>query len=127
MPHFIIECSENVLQLQPAGKLVDAVYEAAEHTGLFAENDIKVRLNRYADYRLGTDKNGFVHVFGYIMQGRSIEQRADLSKTITERLNTMLPELSIVSVNISEFEKATYCNKALLHPMNTDGNRHFTA
>ena len=91
----------------------------------FVENDIKVRINPYKYYKLGKGKNGFLHIFGNIMEGRSIEQRENLSRKIIERLHQMFPEISILSINIREFEKATYCNKSLINPLNTKGDRHF--
>ena len=117
MPHFIIDCSENVIQQKSPDEIMQAVYDIAERTGLFAENDIKVRLRPYQYFKLGKDKKDFIHVFGYIMEGRSTEQKANLSRKIIERLNEMFPDLSILSINIREFEKATYSNKALIHPL----------
>lgn len=74
---------------------------------------------------MGTDKKDFIHIFGNIMEGRSTEQKANLSKKITERLNKMFPDISVLSINIREFEKATYSNKALIDPLNTTNDRHF--
>ncbi|MEF9477233.1 5-carboxymethyl-2-hydroxymuconate Delta-isomerase [Chryseobacterium sp. 1B4] len=125
MPHFIIECSQDILRQRTPDELLDAVYEAADATGLFAPNDIKVRLQPFQYYRLGTGKKDFLHVFGYIMQGRTTDQKAGLSKQITSRLSELLPEISFLSVNISDFERATYSNKALLNPENSDQDRHF--
>ena len=104
---------------------MQAVYEAAEATGLFAVNDIKVRLRPYRHFKLGAGKKEFIHVFGNIMEGRSAEQKADLSKKIIERLGEMFPDISILSINIREFEKASYSNKALIHPLNATNDRHF--
>lgn len=114
MPHFIIDCSENITQEKTPTEIMQAVYDTAEATGLFAENDIKVRINSFADYKLGADKRDFIHVFAHIMQGRTVEQKASLSKQIIQRLNTMFPDISILSVNVYEFEKATYCNKKMI-------------
>ncbi|MDN3691280.1 5-carboxymethyl-2-hydroxymuconate Delta-isomerase [Chryseobacterium tructae] len=125
MPHFIIECSQDILQIRTSHEIMDAIYHAAESTGLFAVDDIKVRLHPYSHYRLGEQKKDFLHVFGYIMQGRSTEQKADLSKKISTRLAELLPDISFLSVSISEFEAATYSNKALINPENKDHNRHF--
>ena len=125
MPHFIIDCSENIIQQKSPDDIMQAVYDVAEAVGLFAANDIKVRLRPYRYFKLGTGKKDFIHIFGHIMEGRSAEQRANLSKKIIERLNEMFPDISILSVNISEFEKATYSNKALIHPLNTAHDRHF--
>lgn len=125
MPHFIIECSEDITQQKSPDEIMQAVYDVAEATGLFAANDIKVRLRPYQYFMLGIGKKDFIHIFGNIMEGRNIEQRASLSRKIIERLNEMFPDLSILSINILEFEKATYSNKALIHPLNTTNDRHF--
>jgi len=125
MPHFIVECSENILKMKTADEIMCAVYNAAGATGLFAENDIKVRLNSYAYWKLGYGKGSFLHVFGNIMAGRTTEQKADLSRQVVSAICALLPDLSFVSMNISEFELETYCNKALIHPMNTQNDRHF--
>jgi 5-carboxymethyl-2-hydroxymuconate isomerase len=125
MPHFIIDCSENVLQQKSPDEIMQAVYNVAEATGLFAVNDIKVRLRPYQYFKLGEDKKDFIHIFGNIMEGRSTEQKANLSKKIIERLNEMFPDIAILSINIREFEKATYSNKVLIHPLNTTNDRHF--
>lgn len=125
MPHFIIDCSQDILQERTPDELMEAVYDVANATSLFAPNDIKVRLQPYQYYRLGTGKKNFLHVFGYIMQGRSTEQKAHLSKQISMRLSELLPDISFLSVNISDFEAATYSNKALINPENTDKDRHF--
>lgn len=125
MPHFIIECSENITQQKSPDEIMQAVYDVAEASGLFAANDIKVRLRPYQYFKLGRGKKDFIHIFGNIMEGRSIEQRASLSKKIIERLNEMFPDVPILSINIREFEKATYSNKALIHPLNTTNDRHF--
>lgn len=125
MPHFVIECSQNVLDMQPAEVIMDTVYKAAESTGLFAENDIKVRLRPYELYQLGTGKDSFLHIFGSIMGGRTTAEQAGLSRTITSQLAPLLPDVSFLSVNIDEFERATYSNRSLIDPHNTTGDRFF--
>ena len=102
-----------------------AVYDAAESTGLFAAGDIKVRLRPFQHFLLGAGKTDFIHVFANLMKGRSARQKANLSRKIVEWLNEMFPDVSFLSVNIREFEKATYCNKAWIHPLNATGDRHF--
>jgi 5-carboxymethyl-2-hydroxymuconate isomerase len=125
MPHFVIDCSENLLLHRTPDEIMQAVYDVAEASGLFANGDIKVRISPYKYYKLGNGKKDFLHIFGNIMEGRSVEQKKILSRKIIERLNQMFPEIPILSVNIDEFEKATYCNKSLINPNNTTGDRHF--
>lgn len=125
MPHFVIECSSNVLAMQPAAVIMNTVYTAAESTGLFAPNDIKVRIKSYDDYKLGEGKHSFLHIYASIMEGRTTAQKADLSSTVIQQLAPLFADISFLSMNVSEFEKATYCNKSLINPLNTNKDRHF--
>jgi 5-carboxymethyl-2-hydroxymuconate isomerase len=125
MPHFIIDCSAEIIDQKSPEEIMQAVYETAERTGLFVKNDIKVRLNPYKYYKLGNSKKDFIHIFGNIMEGRSMEQKANLSRKIVERLNQMFPDIPILSINIREFEIKSYCNKSLINPKNKTHNRHF--
>jgi 5-carboxymethyl-2-hydroxymuconate isomerase len=59
------------------------------------------------------------------MEGRNTEQKANLSRKVIEQLNLMFPDIPILSMNIREFEAATYCNKSLINPENTSHDRHF--
>jgi 5-carboxymethyl-2-hydroxymuconate isomerase len=75
--------------------------------------------------RISIWEKDFIHIFGNIMEGRSTEQKANLSRKVIKRLNEMFPDISILSMNIDGFEKATYSNKALIHPLNTTNDRNF--
>ena len=125
MPHFIIDCSENIIQQKSPDEVMQAVFDVAQSTGLFLVDDIKVRMRPYQYFKLARNKIDFIHIFANIMEGRSTEQKANLSKRMMERLNEMFPDISILSINIREFEAATYSNKALIHPLNTAHDRHF--
>ncbi|MCL1668039.1 5-carboxymethyl-2-hydroxymuconate Delta-isomerase [Elizabethkingia ursingii] len=125
MPNFIIDCSQDVIQQVAPDEIMNSVYEAAEGTGLFAPNDIKVRIQPFQYYKLAESKKDFIHIFGYIMEGRTTEQKASLSKQIIIRLAVLLPNISFLSISINDFETATYCNKSLINPDNKSHNRHF--
>ena len=114
MPHFVIECSENIIKLKSPQEIIQSVYNIAEATGLFAVGDIKVRINPYVHFTVGGAANDFIHVFGHIMQGRNTEQKADLSRQIITKLKSMLPDVPVISMNVIDFEKATYCNKTMV-------------
>ncbi len=114
MPHFVIDCSESVLQSYDEEYILEQIHLVASSTTLFDENDIKVRLNPFKKYSVGNKREDFIHVFAHIMQGRTTVQKADLSKKITRKLVDLFPNISNVAINISDFEKATYCNKRML-------------
>lgn len=114
MPHFVIDCSEQILKLKSSDSIMQIVYDAAESTQLFDEGDIKVRINPFKHYNIGNTKNDFIHIFANIMEGRTSDQKAHLSKAIVSELKSMFPNVPIISMNIRDFEKATYCNRAMV-------------
>lgn len=114
MPHFIIDCSENILALKTPQEIMQAVYETADATQLFSKGDIKVRINPFQYFQLGEGKTSFIHVFGNIMEGRTIEQKSNLSRQIIRKLSDLFPDVPIISMNVRDFEKAGYCNKAMV-------------
>ncbi len=114
MPHFILDCSENIIQLKSPEEIIQEVYNAAESTELFDKGDIKVRINPFKYYTIGNTKDDFIHVFGNIMEGRTDAQKANLSKKIVFTLKSMFPDVPILSINIRDFEKSSYCNKSMV-------------
>ena len=114
MPHFVIHCSENILGLRSPEEIMQEVYNSAESTGLFDKGDIKVRINPFKYYNVGNSKDDFIHVFANIMEGRNTSQKANLSRGIIKKLKKMFSEVPIISINIRDFEKASYCNKSMI-------------
>ena len=116
MPHFIIDCSEGILKLHSEEEIITQVHLSAVSSQLFNKKDIKVRIITYEKYTTGEKKEDFIHVFSNIMQGRSIEQKANLSKTIVQDLASMFPLVPNIGTNVKEFERTTYFNKNMLNP-----------
>jgi 5-carboxymethyl-2-hydroxymuconate isomerase len=124
MPHFVIDCSESVLSLADPDELMRSVFAAAESTGLFASSGvggIKVRLNPYRYFTNVGGREHFVHVFAHIMEDRTQEQKKALSEIVVRRLKELLPAVDIISMNIQDFEKATYCNAAIVESGDAPG------
>jgi len=115
MPHFVIDCSESITEIQRSNDILQAVHKVACSSGLFDEADIKVRLNSFdKDYLVGGKQKDFIHVFANVMEGRTTEQKANLSKQIVTKLKLMFPNIPFIAINIRDFEKATYCNKTMV-------------
>jgi 5-carboxymethyl-2-hydroxymuconate isomerase len=53
-------------------------------------------------------------VFANIMEGRTTEQKKALSENVARTLKELLPAVEIISMNIRDFEKATYCNATMI-------------
>ncbi len=116
MPHFTIDCSKNILKSHSQKEIIEQVYSSALSTKLFHKNDIKVRINIFETYLTGEKKEDFIHVFSNIMEGRTNEQKLNLSRTIVQNLALMLPLVPNIGTNVIEFERATYFNKNMLDP-----------
>ena len=116
MPHFIIDCSEGILKSHSEAEIIEQVHISAVSTELFNKNDVKVRVNFFKNYSTGDKKEDFIHVFANIMQGRSIEQKLNLSKTIVRDLTLKFPLVPNIGTNVIEFEKTTYFNRNMLDP-----------
>ncbi|HYG52959.1 MAG TPA: 5-carboxymethyl-2-hydroxymuconate Delta-isomerase [Flavobacteriales bacterium] len=123
MPHFVIDCSESILYtsvatgstgLDMVKNILKTVHDTAEQTGLFKPGDIKVRICPFQYHYNNGVQTDFIHVFGNIMEGRTTEQKAELSKNIIAKLKHMFPDVPVISMNIREFEKATYCNRNMI-------------
>lgn len=114
MPHFVIDCSENIIIKKSPEEIIQKVYDTAESTKLFDKGDIKVRINPFKYYNVGNSKDDFIHVFANIMEGRNDLQKKNLSEQVTTELKLMFPDVPIISINIRDFEKATYCNRSMV-------------
>lgn len=113
MPHFVIDCSDTVLNLYKQKLICEQIHFTALETGLFNESEIKIRINPYNIYSVGNKVEEFVHVFTHIMQGRTTAQKAVLSKKIVAKLTSMFPNIDNIAMNVTEFEKATYYNRSM--------------
>lgn len=115
MPHFVVDCSAKLIDSLPVEIFYREIHYSAAQSGLFAIDDIKVRLRPFEHSAVGGyNHKDFIHIFAHIMEGRTVEQKADLSKRIVSKLNELFPNVSVISMNVYEFEKATYCNLATL-------------
>ncbi len=114
MPHFVIDCSESIIEMKSPEEILQKVYDTAESTGLFGKGDIKVRINPFQHYNIGNTKDDFIHIFANVMEGRTVSQKSDLSKKTITELRSMSPDVPVISMNIRDFEKATYCNRSMI-------------
>lgn len=111
MPHFIIDCSREVLTQHSPETIIQTVYDTADASGLFAKGDVKVRINPFDHYTVGGTRKDFIHILGHIMQGRTTEQKQALSASIIRALKPLFPEIPILSIDIRDIDKGSYNNK----------------
>lgn len=108
MPHFIIECNEKVLTELNAVKLVDNVFQSALSSGLFDISNIKVRIQPCDVFLVAGKKQNFIHVWGYIREGRSGAQKKQLSESIIANIHKEIVNVFSISCDIRELHNESY-------------------
>lgn len=108
MPHFIIECNRNTTKVLDGARMVQKVFDVALHSGLFAKANIKSRLKIYDESLVAGEDHDFVHVWGYIREGRSDAQKRALSENIVDAIKSMYQDIFLVSCDIRELDEASY-------------------
>ena len=111
MPHFIIEYAAPSV---PAPEnLVKAVFQAACDSQLFTQKDIKVRSYPCNHFMSGHGEDDFIHVTGYLIAGRSAQQKKHLNQLILNTLILACPECANVSVDARDLDPNTYSKKVI--------------
>ena len=108
MPHVIIEYTDDVVASRQARALVDAVFDAVVSAGLFNTGNIKLRTIPIKHYRLGSDRQGFIHVQCRIRRGRSEEQKKALTTEILSAIKGLSLGVSVVTVEVIDMDAASY-------------------
>ena len=114
MPHFVIDCSKSILSTHSGEAITEQVHIAANATGLFGEKNVQVRINPFDDYRVGNIEQDFIQVFASILEGRTPEQKLDLSKAVIRKLAEMFPQVATIGIDINDLEKGTGFNRNML-------------
>ncbi|WP_315983688.1 hypothetical protein [Aliamphritea spongicola] len=80
MPHCILECSPEILKHCDQQVLMQRCFDAAISSELFLPEDIKVRIQRLENQKIGETALTQLHTEVKILDGRTVEQRKHLSK-----------------------------------------------
>jgi len=108
MPHFIIECNKDTTKFVEGMTLAQTVYDVALNSGLFSRDNIKARLKVYDVSLVAGEDHDFVHVWGYIREGRTDAQKKTLSENIVSGLKSLYSDAYLVSCDIRELDEASY-------------------
>ena len=114
MPHFEVDCSANITSTYDEAEIVQQVHNAANASGLFGEKNIQVRLKLVKHYSVGNEQVDFITIFANILEGRTVEQKADLSKTVVKHLSEQFPDVANIAINIRDIQKGTGFNNTNL-------------
>jgi 5-carboxymethyl-2-hydroxymuconate isomerase len=113
MPHIIIDCPEKLLDQQKPAFVLSEIHNTVSETGLFKVTDIKVRINPYRFYLTAGAEKDFIHVIAHIMEGRTPEQKKNLTERIVRKLSALFPQVEVVSADVKDIQKETYTRLAI--------------
>ncbi len=113
MPHFVVDCSASIVSNQNSEDILHKVHAAANSTGLFSEKNIQVRLNTFEHVHVGGVQKEFVHVFASILEGRTVQQKLELTTALVKTLTEIFPAVTVIGADVRDIEKGTgsYVNK----------------
>jgi 5-carboxymethyl-2-hydroxymuconate isomerase len=112
MPHAIIEFSQSLtLQLDPE-TLMARVFDGAVNSALFDETDIKVRAMTFGYHKSGRSDKHFIHVTMKLLSGRTLEQKAYLSRCVMAELDKLNLDSLSLTVEALDIERASYLKRS---------------
>lgn len=108
MPHLIIEYSADCVDEHQAQAMADAVFVAAQDSGLFETANIKSRAIPVSAYRLGVAGRGFVCVRCRIHAGRSGAQKKQLSEAVVSALRELGLGVATITAEVIDMDVDSY-------------------
>lgn len=115
MPHCIFEYSDNIADEPEWSQIMKKVHESLIATGEFAAGDIKSRVIKHDNYRIGNgeDNQSFVTLNLQILDGRSDEFKREITGMALDILVAAFPkslaeQKCSITAQVSEIHRASY-------------------
>ncbi|MCW8955956.1 MAG: 5-carboxymethyl-2-hydroxymuconate isomerase [Gammaproteobacteria bacterium] len=108
MPHLIIEFSHELATDERVGSMMEAVLLAAQLTGLFEQNHIKVRMIPIQYYRTIKGRDAFIHAQLRIHSGRNAQQKKLLSEAVLASIREQHWPVKQITVEVVDMDRDSY-------------------
>ena len=114
MPHIVVEYAGHLDETHCMTGICQILFDAAAASGVFPDTSaIKVRTIPCPFSRIGTEPQSFAHTTIHLLAGRDDAVKADLTRTILAALDTALPDVGSLTVDIKDIDTATYAKRTL--------------
>jgi 5-carboxymethyl-2-hydroxymuconate isomerase len=98
MPHFVVDCSQGVLDNASPDNLMRAIADAASASGLVRSYEtIKVRIQPFAHYSEAGASTDFIHVIAYL-SGLSVNDSSNLADKVIAAVKEQAPGVPLVTM-----------------------------
>lgn len=110
MPHLVMEYSNSVDERVNVQGLLEDLHHAAIQSGLFDAPSLKSRSLRYHNWIVGNegDSADFVHITFELLDGRTPEQKRDLSRLLMTVLQAQAGHIASLTVNVRDMDKHSF-------------------
>jgi 5-carboxymethyl-2-hydroxymuconate isomerase len=113
MPHFIIDYSRDVEMRYDVKKIMQTAFEAGVESAVMQGADIKVRARAFDHYRMANEGDSFVHVWVYLLEGRTDDQKEHVALILREKLQAYLVDVTSISIDIRDMNAQAYKKRLL--------------
>lgn len=113
MPHFVIDYSRDVEVRFDINKVMQIAHDSGVASGVMQADDIKVRARPYDFYRLMNEGDSFLHVTVFLLDGRTNEQKEHVALILRENLQSLLIDVTSISVDIRDMNRLAYKKRIL--------------
>lgn len=112
MPQFITMYAQPLEDQVDMGDVCQAIWDAANESGLFVPEAIKVRAVPVDHYVVGTEGRApFLHIDAKMYAGRTIEQKQKLLASVLERVGPLVGEAPALSIEAIDIIKEAYLKR----------------
>lgn len=111
MPHLVVSYAKPVEDQVDIQVLACEIWDGANESGLFAPEDIKVRILPIETYINGVENHPFVHVDFSLYIGRTDEQKKAMNKLVFDRIAALVSEDVAISVLPIDMDKPNYVKR----------------
>jgi len=108
MPHVLIEFSRELADETQIEQMLDTLHLAVAASGLFESSHIKLRAQPLNHYRLGGEREPFIHVQLRIHTGRTGQQKRELSEGVLVALRRLEWPARTITVEVVEMARDSY-------------------
>ncbi|UUM30818.1 5-carboxymethyl-2-hydroxymuconate Delta-isomerase [Vibrio japonicus] len=110
MPNLVMEYSNSVDERVNVQGLLEDLHKVVLHSGLFDVGSVKSRALRCNDWLIGEegDSVDFIHISFELLDGRTQEQKRELSRQLMAELQEQASHIRSLTVNIRDMDKECF-------------------
>lgn len=110
MPNLVMEYSNSVDDRVNVQGLLEDLHQVAIQCGLFDIGSIKSRALRCHDWLIGdeADSVDFIHISFELLDGRSADQKRELSRQLMEVLQQQAGHVRSLTINIRDMDRECF-------------------